>query len=558
MEDKVRIISLGGQDEIDKNLIVVEVNDEIYVCDCGIKYPDKTKLGIDFIIPRFDYLVENKKRIKGYFISKGHDVVLGGLPYIIKRAPAPVFCTDITKLFLCSFCEHNHIKVEFDFRIVKPSEEVMIGQRKIRFFQTCCNMSKSFGVAISTSKGNIVLINDFVIDNNGDVGFMSTSQVMASVAEEDNLLLMLGSYYAERSGYTNPKYKLVNLIEQSYKEASGRVFVAVENPDFYNIEQIIKLAIRTGRKVIAFDDSTKDLFQSVMAIYKINFPRDFYARLDDINRLPPQEVMVILSGFGSRVFHKIALFATGEYDDKRLKLNASDTFIIGLPNNSNNEVIFSDTINELYKTDCHIVYFKKDMFLKMHPSQEDLKTMISLFRPKYYMPISGTYRQLLANARMAVDMGFGLNHTNVFIVDNGMVVEFNEKGGHITQEKIITGDLLVDGRGVGEIDNKLVQERATLAQDGVIILGVTVSLKQKKIIAGPDIQTRGLVLVKESETLMKEINRIFISIVQSELAKNKPSILAIEEASKDTIFKQIRRMTLKSPMIVPIIEKIDD
>lgn len=556
MEDKIKVFALGGQDEHGKNLIAVQINDEIYVVECGVKFPDKTKLGIDYIIPRFDYLIENKNKVKGYFISRGHDVVLGGLPYIIKRVPAPVYCTDITKIFILSFCEHNHIKVDFDFHLVEPSDEVIIDKRKIRFFQTCCNMARSYGIAISTDKGNIVIDDEFVIDNNGDKGYLSNSKMLSSIAEEQTLLLLLNSRYAENIGYTNPKYKLVPLVEQTFKDAQGRIFVAIENPDVYNIEHVIFLAHKMGRKIIAFDDSTRDFFRVITSVYHTDYLKSFSATLDEVNRMRPQDVLVIVAGFGNRVFHKVALFASGEYEDKRLKLNASDTFIIGLPNDNNTEVVFSETIDELYRTDCHIVYFKKNQFLKMRPSQEDLKTMISLFRPKYYIPICGTYRELLANARMSVDMGIGLNHMNVFVIDNGMVVEIDNNGGRISKEKVIVGDLLVDGRGVGDIDNKLVDERSSLADDGVIILGVAISKDNKRIVAGPDIQTRGLVFVKESEALLKEINRLFLQIINAELAKPNPSIKAMEDASKDIIFKAIRRMTLKSPMIIPIITEI--
>lgn len=554
MEDKIRIICLGGQDERGKNLFVVEINEDIFVVECGLKFPDKTKLGIDYIIPRFDYLIEHKDKVKGYFISKGHDAVLGGLPYIYKRIPAPVYCTDMASMFIKSFCEHNHIKVDFDFRLVQPSDEIKIDGRIIRFFPVCCNVARSYAIAINTDKGNIVINDDFVIDNNSDERYLSNSKMLSRVAEEQTLMLMLNSNYAERTGYTNPKYKLSDLCEQTFKDAPGRIFIAIESPEIYNIEQIIKLAIRKNRKVIAYDKTTEEFIKQVM----YDYGKDFMAPVDDVNRIAATDVLVIISGFGSRLFHKVCLLASGNNEDKRFKLHSKDTFIIGIHNDSKNEVDFSDTVNELYKTDVeNIIYFKKDQFLKMHPSQEDLKTTLAIFKPKYYLPIGGNFRELLANARMAVDMGIGLNHMNVFVVDNGMIVSIDEKGARVCAEKAPSGDLLVDGRGVGDIDNSLVAERTSLAVDGVIVLGATVSLLERKIIAGPDIQTRGLVFVKESEPLLKEINRVFVQIIENELKAPIPSKKAIEDQTRDLILKVTRRMILKSPMILPIIVEID-
>lgn len=557
MLDKVRIIPLGGNDERGKSLIVVEINDDIFVVECGMKYPDKTLHGIDYIIPRFDYLIENKDKVRGYFISRGHDVVLGGLAYIYKRVPAPIFCSDVTKVFIESFAKHNHISISYDFHILKPNDEVIIKDRLIRFFQTATNMANSSGVAISTDGGNVIVLTDFVIDNNSDEGYRSNTQMLATIAKEKTLAALFDSYYAEHSGYTNPKYKIVPLVERAFKEAPGRIFIALENQDAYNINKIIQYAIRCKRKIIAFDESSIETFKKVTESHTLALPKDCVASLDDVNRIRPQNVLVIMTGFASRLFHKIQLFASGKNEDKRLRLNTDDTFIMGVPNNISTETIFTDTIDELYHNDCHIVYFKKWEFVKMHPSEEDIKTKLATFRPSYYIPINGTFKELLANARTALDMNVGLNHTNVFILDNGMVLEIDANGAHISREKVLTGDLLVDGKDIGEQDNAIVQERNTLSDEGVVILGAVVSKSKRKIVAGVDIQTRGLVYVKESESLFKEMNKLFTMTLENELAEPDYDIRSLETNVKDAMFRLIRRVTMKSPMIIPIIQEIE-
>lgn len=558
MLDKVRIISLGGNDERGKTLIVVEVNKDIFVVECGIKFPDKTMHGIDYIVARFDYLIENKDRVKAYFISKGHDIMMGGLPYIYKRVPAPVYCTSVTKIFIDSFCVHNHIKLDIDYRIIEPSDEVRINDRLIRTFQTATNIADSFGVAIQTDGGNIIVSSDFVIENDSAEGYKSNTPKLAEIASEQTLVALFDSCYAEHPGYANPKFKIAPMLEQTFKEAPGRIFISFENADMYNIENVILLGLRYKRQIIAYDEQTKEIFRSVIAAHPLNaLKKESISPMEDVNRIRPQNVLVFVTGFGNRLFHKIQLLASGK-GDKRVRLNPTDTFIIGVPNSNQFETVFTDTVDELYHTDCHIKYFKKWEFVKMHPYQEDIKARLATFRPKYYIPINGTFKELLANAKTALEMNAGLNHTNVFVIDNGMVVEINDNGAHISQEKINTGDILIDGRDMANEDTKIVQERNLLSDEGVVILGVVVSKKSKKIIAGPDIQTRGLVYVKESEPLLKEINKQFINLVETEIAKDDYSRSTLESMIKDTLFRTIRRMTMKSPMIIPIIEEIEE
>lgn len=557
MLDKVRIISLGGNDERGKTLIVVEINKDIFVVDCGVRFPDKTMHGIDYVIARFDYLIENKDRVKAYFISKGHDIMMGGLPYIYRRVPAPIYCTDITRVFINSFCLHNHLKVDFDFHVVKPSDEVRVADRKIRFFQTATNIADSFGVAISTDGGNIIISSDFVIENDAYEGYKSHTPMLADIAKESTLVALFDSCYAEIAGYANPKFKIVPMIEQTFKDAEGRIFISFENYDMYNIEQVIQLAIKYKRQIIGYDEQTKEVFWNSANARGLTIKKEIISPLDDVARIRPQNVLVFVTGFGTRLFHKIQLIASGK-GDKRVRLNSTDTFIIGVPNTTTLETVFTDTVDELYHTDCHIKYFKKWEFLKMHPCQEDIKTFLATFRPKYYIPINGTYKELLANAKTSLETHVGLNHTNIFVIDNGMVVEINDNGAHISQEKVTTGDILVDGNDIGNQDAKIVQERTLLSDEGVVILGAVISKKTRKIVAGPDVQTRGLVYVKESESLIKEITRQFVSVIETEIAKDEYSLKDIESQLKDTLFRTIRRITMKSPMIIPIIEEIEE
>lgn len=553
MQDKIKVIPLGGQDENAKNMIIVEINNDIFVIDAGAKYPDRTKHGIDYVIPKVDYLYENKDKIRAYIILKGHDTVYGALPYIINKIPAPVYCTDITRIYMEYFLMKNKLNVKFDYKVMPCSSEFYIANRKVRFFPTCTNIAHSVGVAISTSDGNIVCLDDFVIDNNSDKGYLTSSKMLSSVTEEETLLLMADSAFSERLGFSNPDYKIVPKLERTFKDAQGRIFIVLNNPDLYNTEMIFKLGYRTGRKIFPYDESAKEKYLKITETYDPGLPKTAFMTLDNINRIPPQNVLVVLPASGSTVFRKISALVHGQNDDKRLKIVPSDTFIIGVQKTNTNETILTKTIDELYHTDCKIVYFDKKQFIKMHPSQEDLKTMIALFSPMNYLPINGTFSQLLANAKLAVDMGIGLNHMNVFVMDNGMVLDLTSKGSKIIG-KVNAGDILVDGTRLGEDDSSVIQERNVMAEDGVVVLAATVSRESKKIILGPDVQTRGLVFVKDSEALMKEITRLFITSVEEGLKNNHTNEQLCANAS-DIVFKTIRRHILKTPLIIPYIEE---
>ena len=551
MEDKVRIVHLGGQDENGKNLTCVEINDDIFVIDCGIKMPDKTKHGIDFIIPRFDYLLKNKDRVRAYILTKGDDLVIGGLPYLIKRVPAKLYCTDVTRIFLDSFCEHHHARVQFDYDIVNPCDKRIIANRKIRFFQTASALARSFGVAISTSKGNIVFVDDYVIDNNCDNGYVSNTKELSEISGEETLLLMLDSSYATKPGYTNPKFKLVPLVERTFKDAQGRIFVALETNDVYNTEMIIKLGIKYGRKIYAYDDTIREIYYRVVKTYRFEIPSKYIGYLDDVSRARPNEVLIIMSGFGSRIYHKISLFATGQHSDKRIKLIQGDTFILGLHSDNSNETLASEVVNELYRNDgIKIIYFNKKQFLKMRASEEDIKTMITTFRPKYYIPISGMFTKLLANAKIALNTGIGLNHSNVFVLDNGMIFEINEKGASISNEMALVGDLLVDGINVGDGNTSTIEDRAIFGDDGALVIGFSYSKSLRKITYGPDIQPRGIMTIKESERLIKELGKVLEISLNECFALEKVNKIHVQNVVSENISKACRRITLKDPKII--------
>lgn len=556
--DKIKIITLGGLDELYKNMTLIEINDEIYVIECGVKFPDKTKPGVDYIIPRYDYLLANKNKVKGYFLTHGHDSMLGALPYIYEKVPAPIYCSNTTKTFFYSFCIHNHIDFnKYAINIVKPSDDIRIGGRIISLFSTCCNFAESFGVAIDTDQGNIIFISNFVINNDNAPGFTNDFAKLGKICEKKTLALLMDASSSEIPGYCAPNYRLISLIKKELMDINGRVFLAIDTPDLFNIIETLNKAVKyTNRKIIPYDESARELIENLIRSGYLTFDKKCIASIEDVNRINPKELLVFITGFGAKLNSKIALLASKNNDEKIVFLTEKDTFIFANHITPENEVSTTDALDELYHNDCKIIRLQKN-FQRMHACEEDIKHIISFIRPRYFVPISGSFKQLLAAAKLAVGMNAGLNHNSIFVVDNGNIIEFEAGFGKISSNKVIAGDLFIDGKGVGDIENKVIEERQKFSDDGVIILAATISKSKHKIVAGPDVQSRGLIFLKDNEQLQREMTRLFVTTIETELAKEHYSIAYLEEATKDIIFKAIRRSLNKTPIIIPIFAEID-
>ncbi len=557
MNDIVKIIPLGGLDESGKNMTLVEINDEIIVVDAGVAYPNRNMPGVDYIIPQFDYLKENASRIKGYLISHGHDDQMGALAYIYDSCPAPIYCSKVTAAKIRQFGAHvgyDHSK--FDFKIVPPTCSFKLSGRKIQFFHTAHNIADSSGIAISTTLGNVVFTGDFVVENNAVASYDHDFLAMAKIAEEPTLALLSESVYADKDGYTAPRYKLTTHIEEFIKNAKGRLFVAVFASNLYQVEEVIRQAIINHRKIVFYDQETQEIVRTMQEVGQLLIPVNNFAPLDDVNRLAQSDTMILMLGYGTEIYDKIALLADHQNEDHRIQITQDDYFIAACPSNSNTELEHTDAIDSLYRTDCHVLNITRKMLLNMHASKEDLKMMVSAFKPKYYVPITGLYKDMLNNAQTALSMGINLNHRNVFLMENGSTLRIDGNSAKIIDEGIRHGDLLIDGKGVGDISSNVLDDRQKLA-DGVIILAATISRKSRRIVAGPDVQIRGFVILKDADNVLSEVTRVFVSTIEEFL---KESYLNIDEMKQNVYMKclrSIRWLTGREPMILPLIISID-
>ena len=557
MSDRIKVFALAGLDEDGRDCYVVEINNDIFVLEAGSSLPDKTIPGVDYLLPNLDYLIKNKDRVRAYIVSHGHDESFGALRHFYKYAPAPVYCTRTTMVIMEGQFAINEAKVQINYHIVNPSDDVLIANRRVRFFQTCHNAPNSFGVAISTDQGNIIYTSDFIINFATDESNFKFDLSMASeLAKEQTLLLMAESKAADKNGYCSPKHRINNLVEKYFK-ANRRIFAVAYWQNMYRIREIIRLARKYNKKIYCYDNYTSIIMQQIIAATGTAAlsMSDFVSK-EDLLRVKSTDLVILMVGHSDDIFKEINALSAGLNADKRLKLTPEDIFINVAVPRPIFETVATRSMDNVYRTGCDVVWLKGKDVHAMHAQEDDLRFVLNLYKPKYYFPVRGHYTKIMENAKLAVSLGIGLNHLNVFVIDNGMQIIFEEGRRPIILPNEVTGidvsTVLVSGKGLTKDSDEVVAMRQKLGVDGTVIIAATVSLKEKKIVAGPDCQMRGFVYVKEAEPLLKSITQIFVEEITAALNRGLDL-----EGAKNTIRERarwfIKRENGREPLIEPIV-----
>lgn len=557
MSEKIKVFALSGLDEDGRDCYIVEINNDIFVLDAGTSLPDKTIPGVDYLLPNFDYLIKNKDRIKAYIMSHGHDESIGAIRHFYKYAPAPIYCSKTTAIIMAGQLAINEQHLTYDFKIVKPSDDVMIAGHRVRFFQTCHNAANSSGIAINTSLGNIIYTSDYIINfATEETNFQFDLAMASELAKEKTLLLMGESKAADKKGYCSPKHRTNDLIEKYFK-MDRRIFVTSYWQNMYRIREIIRLCRKYNKKIYCYDDYTSTIMRQIIAATGTGqiSENDFIDK-ENLLRVRKNDLAILMVGQNDDIFNEISALVAGTNSDKRIKIEPDDIFIdVAVPRPSF-ETIATRSMDSVYRSGCEVVWLKDKQVSAMHAREDDIRFILNLFKPQYYFPIRGHYTKIVDNAKLAVSLGIGLNHMNVFVLDNGMQVIFEENRRPVLLPNEVTGidvtPILVDGKGVTKISDEIIQTRQKMGIDGVVTIACTVSMKEKRIIAGPDCQMRGFVFVKEAEPLLKSVTQIFVEEINGALTKGTDL-----EAAKNTIKERIRwfirRENGREPLIDPII-----
>jgi len=557
MSDIVRIFALGGLDENGKNMYVVEINDDIFVLESGMKYPESTMPGIDIIIPDYTYLIKNKNRVKAYIITHGHDDCMGSITYACKDIPAPIYCSKVTSEMIKDTARRYRQNIKLDFHIVDTTSEITIDGREFKFFSTTHSVAQSMGVAINTSQGYIVYTGDYIIDCGAFKRFRTDLKALARIAEDKVLCLMSESVASDKPDYASPNHKLTPLIQRQFEEFNGRIVIAIYNQNLFALQEIINLGVKNNKKIIMFSNDMENLMNNFELEGFLEIPDRNKGTIDDLRKEDQSDVLVVVTSHGERLFRMLERIANEEmYEEKGLLLTEKDLVIMAAPSVPGVEVIAVNVLDLLYRTGAKIINISNKKISSMHAQSEDIKTIISMLQPKYYLPVKGYYKDLISNATLANNMQIGLNHNNIFVFDNGMVAKFVDEKFVPGEEMIQTGELMVDGLGIFDAGSVVINDRNKLADDGVIILGITIDSETKEIVAGPDVQTRGLVFIKDNDHLVKDIADLYVGLVKDTFSNSKLDINEKRVTIRDKVSKYVKKETGKDPMVLSMVVEI--
>ncbi|MGN1343043.1 MAG: ribonuclease J, partial [Traorella sp.] len=484
--DQIRICALGGLDENGKNMLMVEVNSEIILIEAGIKFPESDQLGIEFIIPDFNYLIENKNRIKGVFVTHGHDDISRALPYLIKHINVPIYTGAMSANVLRDLLKSEEVK-DFKINKVKRTDKLKVGNIHVRTFAMSHAYPDNFGIAIATDQGYVVYTGEFIIDydmNTPEYDFDINE--LSEIGKEGVLCLMSESLGADKEGHTSPFHRISPILEPIIETSNHRILISCYSQSLFRMREILDLAIRFRKKVYFYGDEARYFLKHMEDLNYYHFPKELVVNdrnYDDAD----DDIIVLITGRGKNLFRKIQKIAM--HEDEKVHFRTSDTIIIASAVVSGTEVEANAMENEIYKEGGQIYSLNSKKILSLHPSSEDLKMMLYLFKPRYYIPVKGEYRHLITNANLAFNMGYRADQ--IIILDNGQFATFENKFLKSVADHIELEDTMIDGKENWDVTGVVLKDREILSNEGVMVIGVSVDFKTKQIIGGVDVQTRG-------------------------------------------------------------------
>jgi len=560
--DKIKVIALGGLDENGRDCYVVEINDDIFVLDCGTSLPDKNIPGVDFVLPNVEYLINNKNRVKAYLMTHGHDEQMAGLKYFYEYAPAPIYCTNATKENILGQAEMQDVKTDkMQFCTKKATDHFEVAGHKITFFQTCHNMAYSVGICIETDRGNIVYTGDFIVDYDiSDPAYIFDFQELCKISEKPTLLLMAESKSANKEGYCAPRHRVTPRIEKAFKDEDKRIFICCFWQNFFRIKEICKLVKQYHKKIYFYDDYTRDVMKVLFKADPTLYDDKDIVPSTELLRVKSTDLVILMLGKGKDLYDNINALAAGDNDDKRMILGKDDIFCSAAVATPTLETSATRSVDNLYRTGCEVIWVSGKEVTAMHARHDDLKFFLTVLKPKYYLPIRGNFTNLMDNAKLAISVGVGLTHNNIFIMDNGDEIDFIDERPRLTYNSsngIDVSPVLVDGKGISKVADMVISDRMKLGEDGAVVVAACLSNKEKRIVAGPDCQMRGFVYVKEAEPLLKSISEIFINEIELEFKLDNPNFDACKERICDRAKRFIRKENGREPYILPIMTFVD-
>lgn len=549
---KVKIIPLGGVNEIGKNLTAIEYKNDIVVIDCGLKFPDEDMFGIDLVIPDITYLIKNKEKVSGIFLTHGHEDHIGALPYVLKQLNVPVYGTKLTLGIVETKLKEHGLLSSTELIRVKPRDVIRLNSVSVEFIKTNHSIADSVAIAVHTPLGVVLHTGDFKIDYTPIDGELMDFARFAELGKKGVLVMMADSTNVEKQGYTKSERIVGESLTRIFGKTKGRIIIATFASNIHRIQQIIDAATVYGRKVAVSGRSMENIINVAIELGYIEVAENTLVPIDAINKYNNDQIVIITTGSQGEPMSALSRMASAEH--KKVNIVEGDTIIISATPIPGNEKLVSKIVNQLFKKGAEVIYgSSENIHVSGHACQEELKLMQTLIKPKNFIPVHGEYRHLKQHGELAIKLG--LNPKNVVIPEVGNVIEVNRseirKSG-----TVISGQIFVDGLGVGDVGNIVLRDRKHLSQDGILTVVVTLSKDNKTIVAGPDIISRGFVYVRESEGLIDEAREIVRNTLLECEEKNITDWATLKSNVRDELRTYLYEKTKRKPMILPIIMEI--
>ncbi len=552
-KSKLKIIPLGGLHEIGKNITVFEYEDEIIVVDCGLTFPEDDMLGVDLVIPDVTYLVKNQEKIKGLVVTHGHEDHIGGIPYLLKQINVPIYATKLTVGLINNKLEEHKLLRSTEMHTVEQGQTIKLGKYfKVEFIRSSHSIPDSVMLAINTPVGTILHTGDFKVDYTPIDGQRMDFGRIAELGNQGILALMSDSTNAERKGFTMSEGFVGEVFDKLFTNCTKRIVVATFASNVHRIQQIVNSAVKFRRKIAICGRSMVNIINTARELGYINCPDDIFIDIDMMGTYNDEQLVIITTGSQGEPMSALTRMAAGEH--KKVKITQNDLVIISATPIPGNEKYVSKVIDNLMQIGAEVVYSAlTDVHVSGHACQEEQKLILSLTRPKYFIPVHGEYHQLVAHSETAELMG--IPKKDIFMMENGKTLELNEYEAKFTT-MVTNGKILVDGLGIGDVGSIVLRDRQHLSQDGLIVIVLTLNSSTGEVVAGPDVISRGFVYVRESENLMEDVKLVIRNEVSKCEEHGIKDWTTIKTALKDNLRDYIFLKTKRNPMIIPIIMEI--